>query len=143
MKTIILGLLGVLQGFNVTAYRSVPNQTDSTPFHTSTGEHVSPYGVAVSQDLICPLCKRLKKRCGNPPDGSKVHYGDLVLIQGVGFKFVNDLMSERHRNRFDVWVATLRDEQAFHKRFKDKKLKVWRIYEASKESKGYKNKTKR
>lgn len=126
MKTIVLVLVGALQGFSVTAYRSVPNQTDSSPFHTSTSEHVSPYGVAVSQDLICLACRRLHRRC-KELEGERLHYGDLLYIEEIGWKFVNDLMNERHKNSVDIWVKTREEEKIFYRRFKDKKLSIWRI----------------
>lgn len=106
-------LLGELY---VTAYRSVPEQTDSSPFYTATGERVHAFGMALSRDLL--------SRWGGP-----VEYGDLVYIEGLGFKRVNDSMNGRHRQRGDIWVATLGDEAAFHSRFKNRRLKVWLIKE--------------
>lgn len=94
-----LVLIAVLIGnLTVTSYRSVPNQTDDTPFHTATGERVSVRGCAVSRDLL--------KRWGGPLD-----YGDLLYIDGVGFRFVNDCMAMRHKNAVDIWVETLTDEK--------------------------------
>ena len=97
-----------------TAYRSVPSQTDSSPFITATGEKVHNRGIAVSQDLL--------KKNGGPLD-----YGDLVYIEGVGYKFVFDCMNKRHKNRIDIWKATYREEKEFDSKFKQKKLKVWLI----------------
>lgn len=96
----------------MTSYRSVPEQTDSSPYYTSIGERVHPHGVAVSQDLL--------KRRGGP-----INYGDILYIEDIGFKVVNDCMNARHKNHIDVWVSTLKKEQDFHKKFKNKKLKVW------------------
>ncbi len=104
-------LLGTM---TATSYRSVPSQTDNTPFHTSTGEHVHPHGIAVSRDLLA--------RWGGP-----LHYGDLVYIEGVGTKIVFDTMNERHKQHLDVWVPTLQDEQKFHEAFKNRKVRVWLI----------------
>lgn len=100
-----------------TAYRSVPEQTDSTPFHTATGERVHNRGVAVSRDLL--------KRWGGPLD-----YGDLLYIEGVGYKFVFDTMNERHKNRIDIWKATHKEEQEFDRKFRGKKLKVYLVRRA-------------
>ena len=82
----------------LTSYRSVPNQTDSTPYITSIGHRVSEEGMAVSQDLI-----RNKKVC----------YGDVVLIDsGIGYesRVVNDTMNKRHKNWVDIWVKTYEEE---------------------------------
>lgn len=98
----------------VTSYRSVPAQTDDSPFHTSTGEHVCKHGVAVSQDL-------LKKNGGN------LEYGDYVYIEGIGIKVVNDAMNKRWTNRMDVYVSSLDEEKKFHKKFKGRKLSVSKI----------------
>lgn len=110
MKLIILSLF--LGNLNVTSYRSVPEQTDNTPFHTSTGERVCKDGVAVSQDLL---------------KSKKVKYGDWLYIEGVGLKRVNDTMNVRHKDHIDVWLPTLEDEKKFHKKFKGKKVNVWII----------------
>lgn len=101
----------------LTSYRSVPEQTDDTPFHTSTGERVSVRGCAVSRDLL--------KRWGGPLD-----YGDLLYIEGVGFRFVNDCMAARHKQAVDIWVETYQDEKAIGVR---KNKKVWLIHPLLKE----------
>lgn len=98
----------------VTSYRSVPSQTDSSPYYTSIGEHVHPYGIAISQNLL--------KKYGGPLD-----YGDVVYINDVGFKVVNDVMNKRYKNCIDVWVKQLEDEKAFHKKFKGRKLTIWLV----------------
>lgn len=88
----ILMLLNV----TVTSYRSVPEQTDTSPYTTSIGHHVHPYGCAVSQDLF--------KR-------GIVSYGDIIYIPGFGFKVVNDTMNPRIKNHIDIWVATKAEEK--------------------------------
>lgn len=98
----------------VTSYRSVPSQTDDSPNWTSIGEHVNNHGIAVSQDLL--------KRNGGPID-----YGDLLYIDGVGFKFVNDTMNPRMKNHVDVWVASYEEEHGFDKRFRGKAKSVWLV----------------
>lgn len=106
-------LITVLLGsFTVTSYRSIPQQTDNSPFITSIGERVCKDGIAASQDLI---------------RNGVVRYGDWVFIEDVGFKRVTDTMNKRHTNRFDVWVGTLEEEKKFHSRFKNKKLRIWLI----------------
>ncbi len=82
----------------VTAYRSVSNQTDDSPFITSIGHRTSQEGVAVSPDLL-----KSRSAC----------YGDVVIIPGVGTRIINDVMALRHRRSFDVWVSTLSDEKNF------------------------------
>ncbi len=94
----------------ITSYRSVPEQTDESPFTTSTGERVCKDGVAVSQDLL---------------KSGVVKYGDWLYIQGVGFKRVNDTMNARHKRHLDVWVGSLKDEKEFHKKWKGKSANVW------------------
>lgn len=102
---LVVALVGQL---SVTSYRSVPEQTDDSPYITSIGERVHPHGVAVSRDLL--------KRWGGPLD-----YGDLVFVEGYGFKVINDCMHERHRSAVDIWVATLEEERKIGTR----KGRVW------------------
>lgn len=66
------------------------------------------------------MSRDLLKRWGGP-----INYGDILYIEDIGFKVVNDCMHERHKNHLDVWVGSLKKEQDFHKKFKGKKLKVW------------------
>lgn len=108
---IILTLIGNLIG---TAYRSVPNQTDSSPNFTATGEKTCGHGVAISQDLL--------KKNGGP-----LEFGDNIYVDGVGLKIVNDVMNKRHKNRIDIWVATYKEEKEFDLKFGNKKLKVWKV----------------
>lgn len=109
MNPVIVAVL--LSTCTVTSYRSVPSQTDDSPYYTSIGEHVNPNGVAVSQDLL---------------KSKKVHYGDVLYIEGVGFKHVNDCMAARHRNAVDVWVETYDQE----KKFGVKRKQIWIIKRA-------------
>ena len=93
-------LVGLLVGnLQITSYRSVPEQTDSTPLITAAGTYVHPGGVALSRDLL--------KRWGGPID-----YGDIVYIEGFGFKMVNDCMNKRHKKAIDLWVKTYEEEKA-------------------------------
>lgn len=120
MKLLLIATF--LGNFYGTSYRSVPNQTDSSPNFTSTGEHVCSHGIAVSQDLL-------------ENNGGPIEYGDVVYIEGLGFKVVNDTMNKRHKNSFDVWVATYKEEKAFDQRYGRKKFKMWVIKKGSIEAK--------
>lgn len=129
MNALALTLLG---SFVVTSYQSITKQTDNTPLYTSINERVHPHGVAVSQDWLCPKAKaktlrgfRLCKREKSCPAPQRLHYHDWIYIDHVGLKNVNDVMNERHRKRFDVWVNSYREEKVFDRRFGQMKLDVW------------------
>ena len=129
-----LVFVAVLIGeLTVTSYRSIPAQTDSTPFHTSTGE---PGGAAVSRDLLCGACRKLHKRCRHPEYAKKLHYGDWLYVDGYGFRFINDVMGKtsttkvngrRHKriitNQIDIWVSSYKEEKIVG----FSKLKVYKI----------------
>lgn len=100
----------------ITAYRSVPEQTDASPFITATGERVCSDGVAVSQDLLVQ-------------NGGPIAYGDWVYIDGIGIKRVNDTMNRRHRLWFDLWVKTKEEESRIWRKFRNKKVPIWVIKE--------------
>lgn len=142
MKTVLTVVL--LGNLTVTSYRSVPSQTDSSPFHTSTGERTSIIGVAVSRDLLCGACRRLHRRCKHPTYSKKIHYGDILYTEKVGFRVVNDVMGKHKTYRIktkngtkklfkkqekwiDVFVNKYEDEKYFHKINGIKKHKVWVI----------------
>lgn len=98
-----------------TSYRSVPAQTKPKDCDwTASGEKCNAHGCAVSQDLL--------KRWGGP-----LQFGDLIYVDGVGYKFVNDVMNARHHHRVDIWVQTYQEEKMFDKKFRDKPLRVWYI----------------
>ena len=124
----------------LTAYRSVREQTDSTPYNTSTGAHVRAGGVAVSRDLLCPLCRKLHHRCVCPVGTKQLHYGDWLFLDGVGYFEVNDIMGSytSHKvrgkwvrtpltNHLDVWVGSLAEERAFEKRFRGTTTDIWKV----------------
>lgn len=101
--------------FVVTSYQAIPEQTRPRGFEwTASGEKTNVHGVAVSQDML--------KR-----NGGDFTFGDMVWIEGVGLKFINDTMNTRHKKQFDVLVPTQADEVKFDKAFRGKKLKVWLI----------------
>lgn len=119
IEALTLGLL------LTTGYQSEPRFTDNTPFHTSIGEKVHPHGIAASQDLLCPasLFKdlRIKRHKAETCHlKHKLHYHDLLWVEGVGFKILNDTMNKRHRNHVDVWCASHEQE----KKLKPQKRKV-------------------
>lgn len=106
-------LISVFVGnLTITSYRSVPEQTDDSPYLTSIGERVNNHGVAVSQDLL---------------KSGVLHYGDLLYIDGQGFKTVNDTMNPRVMKHLDIWVESYDEEKNFDKNFKGQKPKVWLV----------------
>lgn len=111
MNALILAVV-LIGNYTVTSYRSVPEQTDDSPWITSTGERVNEHGVAVSQDLL---------------ESGMFKYGDLIYVEDIGFKVVNDTMNIRIKNHIDVWVQTYDQEKKFDKQFANRKLQVWRV----------------
>lgn len=117
-------LIGALVGqLQVTSYRSVPQQTDDSPFITSTGETVHNGGAAISRDLLCGACRKLHHRCKHPEYDKKIHYGDWLYIKGKGFYQVNDVMGATKYDRVtkkryaikqavDLWVPTYKSEKS-------------------------------
>lgn len=110
---LILTLIGLLE---ITSYQSVPQQTDSTPFITSTGERVRRGGCAVSRDLMCPMSMlktpvmrlHTKDTCFLK---NRIHYGDHVWVKGYGVLCVNDTMHPRIHRHIDIWVPSYRAEK--------------------------------
>lgn len=142
MKLILVSIF--LGNLTFTSYRSVPDQTDSSPFHTSTGERVFNGGAAISQDRLCGACRRLHKRCKRPENPTKIHYGDCLYLEGIGFKIVNDCMGKTKRykirtkngmktlyqkqmNWVDIWVPMYKDEKQFHRTKGIRQYKVWLV----------------
>ena len=117
----------LIGNFIVTSYRSVPNQTDKSPFYTSTGERTSPDGIAISQNLLCSTCLKLHRRCKHLDGDKRIHYGDWLLVEDIGLKRVNDVMNKRFTDRMDIWVATKKEEHNHHKKYKFNKLKVYKV----------------
>lgn len=92
-----MGIEALVLTLFVTAYRSVPDQTDSSPFVTSIGHRTHPYGCAVSQDLL---------------KSKQVSYGDYLCVEGLGCYVVNDTMNPRMKHSIDIWVATWAQEKS-------------------------------
>ncbi len=91
-------LLGSLQ---VTSYRAVPEQTkpecrDRWHCTTSIDDGITKYGVAVSQDLL---------------KSGEVHYGDILYIEGFGYRVTNDCMGPRAHRAIDLLVFTYNEEK--------------------------------
>lgn len=85
----------------MTAYRSIPAQTDASPWITSIGHRTSEEGVAISQDLL-----KNKQAC----------YGDTVYLPGTGLRIINDTMNARHVQSLDVWVGDKLTESKYKPR---------------------------
>jgi 3D (Asp-Asp-Asp) domain-containing protein len=81
----------------VTAYSSTPDQTDSTPFNTATGEHVYWGGVAANSLAI------------NSRVRFSGYHGDATFR-------VNDRMHRRFSDRVDIWFPTRAEATAWGKR---------------------------
>lgn len=126
----------------LTSYRSTPNQTDSTPFNTSTGEHVSTSGAAISQDRLCPACRRMHRRCKHPEVSKWVHYGDCIYVEEIGFRIINDCLARfkhyrittkkgmrvlfiKQNDWIDIWVPSYKEEHRFHRENGITRHKVW------------------
>lgn len=80
----------------VTAYQPIPAQTRDGcrgvhDCFTANGDVPTKYGVAVSQDLL---------------KSGRLHYGEPIYVEGIGWKIVNDCMNARYKNRIDIMVWT-------------------------------------
>jgi len=84
----------------VTAYNSVPEQTDSDPNIAASMRRVRPGTIAVSRDLF---------------DKGWV-FGRKVRIEGLGIFEINDLMAVRHDKSIDIFIGNNQQCQAFGKR---------------------------
>ncbi|WP_165795307.1 3D domain-containing protein [Deinococcus koreensis] len=89
-----------------TAYNSLPNQTDSTPFITATGTRTRPGVVALSRDLLRTF-----------PYGSKIMIEDLSgrynsALRGRVF-IVEDTMAARKTGSLDIWMSSRSEAMRF------------------------------
>ena len=80
----------------VTAYRPIKSQTDSTPDFTSINTPAVMGVCAVSQDLL---------------KTGAFHYGDVILVPGLGTYLVMDTMNARHKQSVDILVYTRHQEK--------------------------------
>lgn len=101
-------LIVFLGTMTVTSYRPIPAQTDATPTITSIGDRTTRFGAAVSQDLL---------------ETGEIRYGDIIKIEGLGLRVVNDCMNKRHRRSIDLLVLTHADE----KRIGVRHSRIWRL----------------
>lgn len=83
----------------LTAYNSMENQTDSTPNETAFLTPVCSWCVAASRDLI---------NDGWLP-GDRVYFYRIENgnFRGLGVFLITDMMHDRKKNQFDIWVPTL------------------------------------
>jgi 3D (Asp-Asp-Asp) domain-containing protein len=88
-----------------TAYNSIPNQTDSSPFHTSTGVRTR-YGIiALSRDLLkrIPYGSRVRLQ-DNGSWKSGRGYGKYNQMLKDTVFVVEDTMHPRKSGTVDVWL---------------------------------------
>lgn len=91
-----------------TAYNSLANQTDSTPFITATGTRTRPGVVAMSRDMLRIF-----------PYGTRVRIEDLSgRYPGLKNRvfIVEDTMHARKRNQVDIWMRSYRDAMNYGRR---------------------------
>lgn len=142
MNSLIL-IATLVGNLTVTSYRPVKEQTDNSPFYTSTAEHVRAGGCAVSRDLLCGACRKLHRRCERPDNPTKLHYGEWLYIGKYGYRQVNDVMGDYTtqrvkgkkvripiRRHIDIFVWTLKQERSVGVR----KINVFKIKETSNEN---------
>lgn len=89
-----------------TAYNSLANQTDSTPFITATGTRTRPGVVALSRDMLRTF-----------PYGTRITIEDLSgrssgLFRGRVF-IVEDTMAARKTGSLDIWLPAYGDAIRF------------------------------
>ncbi len=82
------GVVSVL-AMRITAYASVPAETDNTPFITADGSHVAD-GIAASNIL---------------PFGTRI---EIPALFGDKIFTIHDRMSQRIKNTIDLWMPTVK-----------------------------------
>jgi 3D (Asp-Asp-Asp) domain-containing protein len=105
VKLVALGVL-LATAYRPVSWQTKPECVNRDKCRTSINENVSELGVAVSQDLLA---------------SGQVHYRDVLFIDGVGYRIVNDCLNARIHNSVDVFVYTRAEEKAFGIRH----LNVW------------------
>ncbi len=137
MKELILTAI-LIAKLTVTSYRPVKEQTDDSPYHTSTGQKVRAGGCAISRDLLCGACRRLHRRCKHPEYAKRIHYGAWLYIDGYGYRQVNDVMGATQRNGKKGRIAITNQIDIFVERWSEehsvgvKHLNVFKIVEETK-----------
>lgn len=107
MKLVLLGLLTVTS-YRPTSAQTKPECTSRDHCRTSIDDGITKYGAAISQDML---------------EDGRVHYGDVLYIDGYGWKIVNDCTNARLKNHVDMMVFTYPEEKAVGVRH----LKVWLV----------------
>lgn len=97
MPELLVVLIGTM---TITSYQAIPSQTKATCLNrhqceTSIGDGITQYGAAVSQDLL---------------KSGQVQYGDVLEIEGLGLRVVNDTMNKRHKRHVDLLVFSYAEE---------------------------------
>ena len=108
---LLIVLLGTM---TITSYQPIPSQTkpecqDRYRCATSIGDGITEYGAAISQDML---------------KSGQVHYGDVLDIEGLGLRVVNDTMNKRHKRHVDLLVFSYAEE----KKVGIQHRKVWVIH---------------
>lgn len=108
---LIIVLLGTM---TITSYQPIPAQTkpecrDRYHCTTSIDDGITQYGAAVSQDLL---------------KSGQVHYGDVLMVEGLGLRVVNDTMNKRHKKHVDLMIFSYADEHRIGTQHKN----VWVIH---------------
>jgi 3D (Asp-Asp-Asp) domain-containing protein len=88
-----------------TAYNSIPNQTDSSPFHTSTGARTR-YGIiALSRDLLkrIPYGSRVRLQDNGTWKNGRGYGKYNAMLKDTVF-VVEDTMHPRKSGTVDVWL---------------------------------------
>jgi 3D (Asp-Asp-Asp) domain-containing protein len=88
-----------------TAYNSIPNQTDSSPFHTSTGVRTR-YGIiALSRDLLkrIPYGSRVRLQDNGSWKSGRGYGKYNAMLKNMVF-VVEDTMHPRKSGTVDVWL---------------------------------------
>jgi hypothetical protein len=116
---LIIVLLGT---FTITAYQPRPQDTKPECVNrhfceTSIGENVSELGLAVSQDLL---------------KSGKVHYHDVIIVEGFSPRIVFDTMNPRIHDAMDMFVYTRAEEHKIGIQHR----KVWLIHKGERQCNG-------
>lgn len=130
MEAMVLAVL-ISTAATITGYQPIKSQTDNSPTWTSNGDRTTKYGVAVSQDFL---------------KSGRLHYGDILKVEGFGLRVVNDCMGETRCvewrtengiktckkripivNSVDLLVFTHAEE----KRIGVRKGRIWRIIDGN------------
>lgn len=112
IEAILLGTL-TATSYRPVAAQTKPECTSREHCRTAIDENVSELGVAISQDLLA---------------SGAVHYRDVVYIDGIGYRIIDDCLNKRIHRSVDVFVYTRAEEKAFGVRH----LKVWLITQPTK-----------